>query len=487
MTGSISNFRVVKGTAVYTASFRPPTEPLTSITNTVLLFCQNSTSNGTTTGTVGQNSPPTVSTNSPFDDPNAFKFGADSDQGIVKCGSFVGSGSAGLEVNLGWEPEWVLVKNTSATQYWMLGDSMRGIATDANDALLYPNANGAEDTTDRFSLTSTGFKVTGDADVNGSGNTMVYVAIRRPDGYVGKPPEAGTEVFAMDTGASSSTIPNFDSNFPVDFTFSKVVAGAGGWYTNARLIQGKELYTDTTAGAVAESSATFDSNVGWSSYAYNSLVQSWMFKRGPGFDVVNYTGNGVKGLSIPHSMNAAPEMMLIKRFDASQGWLVYHSGLNGGEGNTYEYGINLTDSAQWQEGTSGEAWGGADPTSTHFTVGELSTNNTNGGEYISFLFSSVSGISKVGVYAGSNSAQSITTGFQPRFVIIKNTANTDDWYVLDTTRGWAAGNDKRIYLNTDAAQSDQDVGAPTSTGFDLTANVRAFNQSGRYYIYYAHA
>ena len=212
-----------------------------------------------------------------------------------------------------------------------------------------------------------------------------------------------------------------------------------------------------------------------------------MWKRHAGFDVVNYTGNGVKGLSIPHSMNAAPEMMLIKRTDASQGWLVYHSGLNGGEGNTYEYGINLTDSAQWQEGTSGEAWGGADPTSTHFTVGELSTNNTNGAEYISFLFSSVSGISKVGVYAGSNSAQSITTGFQPRFVIIKNTANTDDWYVLDTTRGWAAGDDKRIYLNTDAAQSDQDVGAPTSTGFDLTANVRAFNQSGRYYIYYAHA
>ena len=130
---------------------------------------------------------------------------------------------------------------------------------------------------------------------------------------------------------------------------------------------------------------------------------------------------------------------------------------------------------------------GADPTSTHFTVGELSTNNTNGADYLALLFSSVSGISKVGVYAGSNSAQSITTGFQPRFVIIKNTANTDDWYVLDTTRGWAAGDDKRIYLNQDTAQSDQDVGAPTSTGFDLTANVRAFNQAGRYYIYYAHA
>jgi hypothetical protein len=42
-TGLMSNLRIVKGTAVYTANFTPPSAPLTAIANTSLLTCQNST------------------------------------------------------------------------------------------------------------------------------------------------------------------------------------------------------------------------------------------------------------------------------------------------------------------------------------------------------------------------------------------------------------------------------------------------------------
>jgi len=39
--GYLSNVRIVKGTAVYTSAFTPPTAPLTNITNTSLLTCQS--------------------------------------------------------------------------------------------------------------------------------------------------------------------------------------------------------------------------------------------------------------------------------------------------------------------------------------------------------------------------------------------------------------------------------------------------------------
>ena len=104
------------------------------------------------------------------------------------------------------------------------------------------------------------------------------------------------------------------------------------------------------------------------------------------------------------------------------------------------------------------------------------------------LFASVDGISKVGSYSGSDSSQTITLGFQPRFVIIKNYEQQAHWYVLDTTRGWASGNDEYLELDTNDAQvGTVDFGAPTSTGFTLTGGNEAFNESGKSFIYYAHA
>jgi hypothetical protein len=43
LTGSVSNFRLVNGTALYTSNFTPSTTPLTAVANTSLLTCQSDT------------------------------------------------------------------------------------------------------------------------------------------------------------------------------------------------------------------------------------------------------------------------------------------------------------------------------------------------------------------------------------------------------------------------------------------------------------
>lgn len=66
--GYISNVRVVKGTAVYTAAFTPPTAPLTAITNTSLLTCQSNRFRDASTNnfTITPNGNTSVTEFSPF-------------------------------------------------------------------------------------------------------------------------------------------------------------------------------------------------------------------------------------------------------------------------------------------------------------------------------------------------------------------------------------------------------------------------------------
>jgi len=66
--GKISNFRVVKGSAVYTSNFAPSVEPLTNITNTKLLCCNGSstTSSTVTPATITANGNPTVAQDCPL-------------------------------------------------------------------------------------------------------------------------------------------------------------------------------------------------------------------------------------------------------------------------------------------------------------------------------------------------------------------------------------------------------------------------------------
>jgi hypothetical protein len=72
--GYTSNLRVVKGTAVYTAAFTPPTTPLTAITNTSLLCLQDNRfiDNSTNAFAITRNGDTRISKFAPFNPPASY-------------------------------------------------------------------------------------------------------------------------------------------------------------------------------------------------------------------------------------------------------------------------------------------------------------------------------------------------------------------------------------------------------------------------------
>jgi hypothetical protein len=74
-----------------------------------------------------------------------------------------------------------------------------------------------------------------------------------------------------------------------------------------------------------------------------------------------------------------------------------------------------------------------------------------------------------------------------RFVMIKRTDSTGDWYVWDTARGIVAGNDPHLSLNTTAAEvASNDTIDPDSSGFVVNQVAATnVNVSSATYIYLA--
>lgn len=116
-------------------------------------------------------------------------FGDAGNQNVVSCGSFSGA----TEINLGWEPQYVLVKMTNAGEPtlrdWEVYDNMRGMGASISSAnALFPNLSSAESVGfGGLRITSTGFVPNLGAD------NFIYLAIRR--GPM-KTPTSGTQVFS---------------------------------------------------------------------------------------------------------------------------------------------------------------------------------------------------------------------------------------------------------------------------------------------------
>ncbi len=422
----------------------------------------------------------------------------DGSDGLIACGSYTGNGSTtGPVINLGWEPQWVLWKSATAAESWGIFDNMRGWPVGTGDKWLSPAASIAEQNVNYTNPTATGFQVTStNGEVNTNGATYIYIAIRR--GPM-REPTVGTEVFAVDNGDGSS-VPAWTSGFPVDMAIERSTAADDGRVAS-RLTSGTYLITNSTAAEAANSARVFDYMNGWLNIARSTSNYSWMFRRAPGFfDVVAYTGNGVQGTNVSHNLGVAPDLMIVKKrdtavFDTSN-WGVYVSGITqlsvfGSDPDNYgsRPAVLTLNATSVPSFSSSGYWDHTHPTSTYFRLGDTYHVNRSGSTYIAYLFASLPGISKVGSYTGNGSSQTINCAFTTgaRFVLIKRTDSTGDWYVWDTARGIVSGNDPHLSLNTTAAEvTTDDTIDPDNSGF-IVNQVAAtnVNVNAATYIYFA--
>jgi hypothetical protein len=432
-------------------------------------------------------------------------FGTSGTDNVISCGSYTGNGSTtGPVINLGYEPQWIMYKQTTDANNWFMVDNMRGLPVGGDDSYLIPNSTAAEASGlgNILDINATGFQLkTTAGSANGSGETYIYMAIRRPM----KVPTTGTSVFSpviwTGDGTSGRKVATGLSTPPDLFiTQSRDGLLANFFYDRLRGISStssgsSKFLRSPYSNAEGSHSEIFTPdmvNLSFATPVYTSDFNgnthkyvAWNFKRAPKFmDVVCYNETANPG-TYNHNLGVVPELMIHKQREAAGDWRVYHKDCN--TSWTYPFPILNSNLAGYYASTLFPST----PTSTTFTIDYQRGITTR--THVAYLFATLAGVSKVSSYTGNGSSQTINCGFTAgaRFILIKridsNDTLTGDWYVWDTARGIVSGNDPHLSLNTTAAEvTTNDSVDPDNSGFIVNQlSATDINVSSATYIYLA--
>ena len=408
LNGYMSNVRVVKGTALYTSNFTPPTEPLTNVTGTELLCCQSATSASAATVTPGTfvNNGTNYSSNNQVTG-SAGLVNADSIFNGHLRASGIPTLNEGATVSLSsdnyilWTPTTGIPYN-SKVEVFCYAPNGYGITT-------YYTFNGG---------TETSF-VGGSANYNG--NTWITVA----------------------TG--SGTINSIKLRLTRSPGQSQV-----GWY--AVRVDGTILLNDQNGGAIGRyDNASANTYNPFDNYRVDGRVYATAAEAGlnggtitptgasvnteSGFSIITYTGDGStsSGVTINHGLGDTPAFIITKKRSSGttdNGWSCWHKYIGG------NYGIWLNSYLA----RNPSMWGGhTNISSTMFSPPDLNYGNENNQTYVNYLWSEVPGFSKFGRYEGTANAgidgPFIECGFKPVWVVIKSIDVGTSWYLFDDVRG----------------------------------------------------
>jgi hypothetical protein len=225
-----------------------------------------------------------------------------------------------------------------------------------------------------------------------------------------------------------------------------------------------------TVGALAQMNTSAATYVGWqwqagqgssSSNTNGTITSTVSVNASAGFSVVTYTGTGVNA-TVGHGLGVALGWLIVKRRTTAGGsWVVWHSAFAGTER------IDLDSTAA--KSTDATAWNSTSPSSSVFSIGTSGGTNLSAATYVAYCWTPIAGFSAFGSISANGAADNafVYTGFLPRFVLMKRTDSTSNWYIWDTARNTfnVFGNELYPNLsNAEASATDLDV---LSNGFKL--------------------
>ena len=224
----------------------------------------------------------------------------------------------------------------------------------------------------------------------------------------------------------------------------------------------------------------------------NYVAWCWKESATSGFDIVSYTGDGVIGTTVAHSLSAKPEFIMIKAragTNAENNWYCWHVGLAANKNMS----LNTT-AAEFTDPGSGII----NTTQNTSTFGFYSSDssgivnvNEDSTTFIAYLFAGKQGFSRFGSYTGNGNADGpfIYTGFRPAWVMFKKSSSTSSWWIGDSKRDVDNFVQQELYADTNSAENTESGGRVdfVSNGFKHRNSGGSGNTSGATYIYMAFA
>ena len=204
--GHISNIRIIKGTALYTSNFTPPSSPLTNVTNTKLLCCQSTTSvtaAAVTPSSITAHGSVRIDAKNPFDafSKDGVGYSSTSAAGITEGNNaltgalvntsagfsilhYIGNGTNNSNITmghgLGKKPGWILIKNRTRQANWVSWvEGIGGSATDNQKNLELNSSVAAQQNSSQFRYADSSTIAVRDVDSNGNNKVN-----RSGDSYV---------------------------------------------------------------------------------------------------------------------------------------------------------------------------------------------------------------------------------------------------------------------------------------------------------------